>query len=176
MIHTDLTLTPRDASDSQYYLPQAAKSAGIDMGRITSHAILHKSVDARGRDIVVNMRVALFIDGEHPEDIASKYNYRDVSNKPSVVVVGMGPAGLFAALRLIELGLRPIGAARALFPTANSTPAPTSAATSAVSSKYSTSTARTIPSCMMRVRISAPTSCQGLLPQCVRRYSVAAAR
>ena len=108
MIHTDLTLTPRDASDSQYYLPQAAKSAGIDMGRITSHAILHKSVDARGRDIVVIMRVALFVDGEHPEDIASKYNYRDVSNKPSVVVVGMGPAGLFAALRLIELGLRPI--------------------------------------------------------------------
>ena len=108
MIQTDLILTPRDASDSQYYLPQAAKSAGIDIKEISSLAILHKSVDARGRDIIVNMRVALFLNGEKPEDIAAKYNYSDVSGKPSVVVVGMGPAGLFAALRLIELGFRPI--------------------------------------------------------------------
>ena len=108
MIQTELILTPRDASDSQYYLPQAAKSAGIDIKEISSHAILHKSVDARGRDIIVNMRVALFLNGEKPEDIAAKYNYSDVSGKPSVVVVGMGPAGLFAALRLIELGFRPI--------------------------------------------------------------------
>ena len=108
MIQTDLTLTPRDASDSQYYLPLAAKSAGINKDDISSHAILHKSVDARGRDIVVNMRVALFVGGEQKENIADKYHYHDVSGKPSVVVVGMGPAGLFAALRLIELGLRPI--------------------------------------------------------------------
>ncbi len=108
MIQTDLTLTPRDASDSQFYLPLAAKSAGINKDDISSHAILHKSVDARGRDIVVNMRVALFVGGEQKENIADKYQYHDVSGKPSVVVVGMGPAGLFAALRLIELGLRPI--------------------------------------------------------------------
>ncbi|MBP5682194.1 MAG: NAD(P)/FAD-dependent oxidoreductase [Bacteroidales bacterium] len=108
MTQTDLTLTPRDASDSAYYLPIAAKKAGVDIERITSHAIVHKSVDARGRDIVVNMKVSLFLDGEKPEDIASKYDYKDVSGKPSVIVVGMGPAGLFAALRLIELGLRPI--------------------------------------------------------------------
>ncbi|MBR4324910.1 MAG: NAD(P)/FAD-dependent oxidoreductase [Bacteroidales bacterium] len=108
MIHTDLTLTPRDASDSRYYLPVAAQKAGIILDQIVDHAILHKSVDARGREIVVNMRVALFMDGDEREDIAAKYNYKDVSDKPSVVVVGMGPAGLFAALRLIELGKRPI--------------------------------------------------------------------
>ena len=108
MIQTDLILTPRDASDSQYYLPQAAKSAGIDIKEISSHAILHKSVDARGRDIIVNMRVALFLNGEKPEDIAAKYNYSDVSGKPSVVVVGMGPAGLFAAYVLASAGCQPI--------------------------------------------------------------------
>ena len=108
MTQTELTLSPRDASDSKYYLPIAAKSAEIDINDICSHAILHKSVDARGRDIIVNMRVALFLQGEKPEDISAKYNYKDVSDKPSVVVVGLGPAGLFAALRLIELGLRPI--------------------------------------------------------------------
>ena len=94
MIHTDLTLTPRDASDSRYYLPVAAQKAGIILDQIVDHAILHKSVDARGREIVVNMRVALFMDGDEREDIAAKYNYKDVSDKPSVVVVGMGPAGL----------------------------------------------------------------------------------
>nr|MCR5454828.1 NAD(P)/FAD-dependent oxidoreductase [Bacteroidales bacterium] len=108
MIHIDLTLTPRDASDSQYYLPLAAQKAGINIDQIVSHAIVHKSVDARGRDIVFNMRVALFMDGDTREDIKSKYHYSDVSAKPSAVVVGMGPAGLFAALRLIELGVRPI--------------------------------------------------------------------
>lgn len=108
MIHTDLTLTPRDASDSRYYLPEAAKKAGINIDQIVSHAIERKSLDARGRDIVVNMRVTLFEEGDTRDDISSRYNYRDVSSRPSVVVVGMGPAGLFAALRLIELGLRPI--------------------------------------------------------------------
>ncbi|MCQ2253378.1 MAG: NAD(P)/FAD-dependent oxidoreductase, partial [Bacteroidales bacterium] len=108
MLQTDLILTPKEASDSALYLPLAARSASVDPKEITSHAILRKSIDARGHDIIVNMRVALFMNGEQPEDIASRYVYADVSQKPAVVVVGMGPAGLFAALRLIELGLRPI--------------------------------------------------------------------
>ncbi len=108
MTQIDLILSPQEASDSRYYLPIAARKAGMDAGQVVSHAILHRSVDARGRDIIVNMRIALMVDGDEKEDIASKYVYGDVSGKSSVVVVGMGPAGLFAALRLIELGLRPI--------------------------------------------------------------------
>ena len=54
------------------------------------------------------MRHSLFLHGEKSPELSEKYQYNDVSGKPSVVVVGMGPAGLFAALRLVELGLKPI--------------------------------------------------------------------
>ncbi len=107
MQQIDLILTPQEASDSALYLAKAAQVAGVSASEISAHAILSKSIDAR-RNIIVNMRVALFLNGEQPGNIADKYVYADVSNKPAVVVVGMGPAGLFAALRLIELGLRPI--------------------------------------------------------------------
>lgn len=108
MQQVDLILTPHDASSSEFYLPMAAKSLGINLSDISSHSVVRKSIDARGREIIVNQRIAVFLNGEKPEDISLKYNYSDVSAKPSVVVVGTGPAGLFAALRLIELGLRPI--------------------------------------------------------------------
>ena len=107
MQQIDLILTPQEASDSSLYLAKAAQVAGVQSSEITAHAILSKSIDAR-RNIIINMRVALFLNGEQPANIAGKYIYTDVSGKPAVVVVGMGPAGLFAALRLIELGLRPI--------------------------------------------------------------------
>lgn len=67
-----------------------------------------RSVDARSKQVKVNLRVSVYED-ERPEALGNfTKNYPDVSKKPSVVVVGAGPAGLFAALRLIELGLKPI--------------------------------------------------------------------
>jgi len=108
MQQIDLILTLKEAADSALYLAKAAQMAGVSASEITSHAITRKSIDARGHDIIINMRVALFLSGEQPENIASRYVYADVSQKPVAVVVGMGPAGLFAALRLIELGIRPV--------------------------------------------------------------------
>lgn len=108
MQQVDLILTPHDASDSKFYLSKAAKILGVQTSDITSHSITKKSIDARGRDIIVNMRLSLFLHGEKSPELSEKYQYNDVSGKPSVVVVGMGPAGLFAALRLVELGLKPI--------------------------------------------------------------------
>src|SRR5690349_8811655 len=67
---------------------------------------LKRSIDARARKVIVRMQVELIKKPFTPELLSFKYD--DVSKAPEVIVVGSGPAGLFAALRLIELGLRPI--------------------------------------------------------------------
>ncbi|MBN1767235.1 MAG: FAD-dependent monooxygenase, partial [Prolixibacteraceae bacterium] len=70
--------------------------------------MVRRSVDARGRNVRINLGVEVFV-GELPDksDLPG-INYANVENKPEVVIVGAGPAGLFAALRLIELGLKPV--------------------------------------------------------------------
>ena len=85
-----------------------AKEKGIDQRTIKQIRVLKRSVDARHRDIYVNLKVRIYVN-EFPQDEAYiKTEYQNVSDKPEVVVVGEGPSGLFASLRLIELGFRPI--------------------------------------------------------------------
>lgn len=85
-----------------------AKEKGIDQRTIKQIRVLKRSVDARHRDIYVNLKVRIYVN-EFPQDEAYiKTEYQNVSDKPEVVVVGEGPSGLFASLKLIELGLRPI--------------------------------------------------------------------
>ena len=69
---------------------------------------LKRSIDARHRDIFVNLKVRVYINEVPHDDAFVKTEYPDVSHAPRVIVVGAGPGGLFAALRLVELGLRPI--------------------------------------------------------------------
>ncbi|MCQ2975523.1 MAG: NAD(P)/FAD-dependent oxidoreductase [Bacteroidales bacterium] len=104
----DLALSPHDASEEKYFLPLACKTANISQENVSAIKIIHKSIDARGHEIVVNLKVALYTGDESPENITAKYKYHDVSKAKTCVVVGSGPAGLFAALRLIELGVKPI--------------------------------------------------------------------
>ena len=75
---------------------------------ITATRILKRSIDARQRTIFVNLTVRAYLNELPKEKEYQETVYNDVSDKPQVIVVGAGPGGLFAALRLIELGLRPV--------------------------------------------------------------------
>lgn len=81
---------------------------GVDVASIKDVRILRRSIDARQRQIFVNLSLEVFIDEPAPELCFAPIVYPDVNGKPAVIVVGAGPGGLFAALRIIELGLRPI--------------------------------------------------------------------
>ena len=102
-----LTLSPKQAADKSVYIPVAARRAGVKEGEIALARIVKRSIDARGGGVKVNLTLELFVDKE-PLPGAIHFEYPDVSNAEEVVIVGAGPAGLFAALRLIELGYRPL--------------------------------------------------------------------
>ncbi len=70
--------------------------------------MLKRSIDARQRVIYVNLKVRLYINEEPDDEGFARTAYPAVDGKPAVIVVGAGPGGLFAALRLIEQGLRPV--------------------------------------------------------------------
>lgn len=85
-----------------------AREKGIDQRTINQIRVLKRSVDARHRDIYVNLKVRIYINEFPQDEVYIKTEYQNVSDKPEVIVVGEGPSGLFASLRLIELGFRPI--------------------------------------------------------------------
>ncbi len=102
-----LRLLPREAADAKHYTALAARRLGIAEQQVALVRVVKRSIDARQRQPWVNLTLELYIDQEsQPEPI--HFDYPSVVGKSEVVVVGSGPAGLFAALRLIELGLKPI--------------------------------------------------------------------
>lgn len=103
-----LRVTPNIAASEHLLTRYAAGEVGIDARTIKALRIRRRSIDARQRTIYVNLTVDLFINEMPPRLDYESVEYTDVSHAPRVVVVGAGPGGLFAALRLIELGLRPV--------------------------------------------------------------------
>lgn len=101
-----LDLSPADAADQELIRKRSAKIAGIDPQSVSEIRILKRSVDARKNNIRINLSIEVF-SGEKP-DLPEPFRISDVSNSREIIIVGAGPAGLFAALRLIELGLRPV--------------------------------------------------------------------
>jgi uncharacterized FAD-dependent dehydrogenase len=85
-----------------------AREKGLNRTAITAVRILKRSIDARQRTVFVNLTVRVFLHEEPDEVLFEPTEYPHVEGKPAVIVVGAGPGGLFAALRLIELGVRPI--------------------------------------------------------------------
>ena len=103
-----IRVQPHVAADEQALRNYVAEEYGFDVRTLTSLSILRRSIDARQRTIFVNLKVRAYINEMPADDEYRVTHYPDVSDAPQVIVVGAGPGGLFAALRLIELGLRPI--------------------------------------------------------------------
>ncbi len=101
----NLRILPQEAYNEQSIIAYLQQKEGIKAQAIR---VLKRSIDARQRTIYVNLTVRIYINEEPEELFYTPIAYHDVSDAPEVVVVGAGPGGLFAALRLIELGLRPI--------------------------------------------------------------------
>lgn len=99
---------PQTAANEQVLRSWLADEYGFDVRTITAVRILRRSIDARQRTIFVNLKVRVYINEQPADDDYVRTEYPDVSERPQAIVVGAGPGGLFAALRLIELGVRPI--------------------------------------------------------------------
>lgn len=109
MTELQLTLSPEQSADNQFIKKQIAKNLNIETNDISEFKIIRKSIDARGRIPLVIMQLRVFINENTDKHIYQEpFNYRNVSNKKEVIIIGAGPAGLFAALRLIEFGFCPI--------------------------------------------------------------------
>ncbi len=103
-----IRVLPQQAANSQTIADFIARDKGLDLRTILAVRVLKRSIDARQRTIYVNLKVRVYIN-EYPQD--EEYVptcYPDVSSKPHAIVVGEGPGGLFASLKLIELGIKPI--------------------------------------------------------------------
>ena len=103
-----LRILPEIAANEQRLKEYISKEKGINLRNINATRILKRSIDARQRTIFVNLKVRVYINEMPKEDEYEHTIYNNVEGKPQIIVVGAGPGGLFAALRLIELGLRPV--------------------------------------------------------------------
>jgi uncharacterized FAD-dependent dehydrogenase len=106
LVHLDLN--PAAAADEAAVRKISASLAGINQSEISDLRIIKRSVDARKKNIRINLTVELFTGADDTIPDIEPFTPVDVTNKQEVIIVGAGPAGLFAALRLIELGLRPV--------------------------------------------------------------------
>ena len=103
-----IRVVPEVAAQEDRLKAYLAEEYGFDVRTINGVRILKRSIDARQRQIYVNLKVRVYINEQPHDDEYQHTEYPNVEGKPQVIVVGAGPGGLFAALRLIELGLRPI--------------------------------------------------------------------
>lgn len=103
-----LRVTPDLAADPSRLRLHVAREEAIDARTINALLVRRRSIDARQRTIYVNLSLDLYVNEEPPQPDFSDLYYGDVSGRPRVIVVGAGPGGLFAALHLVELGLRPV--------------------------------------------------------------------
>ncbi|WP_274949853.1 NAD(P)/FAD-dependent oxidoreductase [Bacteroides cutis] len=103
-----LRVLPEIAANEQRLKEYLVLEKGLNLQAITATRILKRSIDARQRTIFVNLSVRAYINELPKENEYQPIIYNNVERKPQVIIVGAGPGGLFAALRLIELGLRPV--------------------------------------------------------------------
>lgn len=103
-----IRILPEQAASEEGIKRYLAKEKGLDVRTLNQVRVLKRSIDARQRTIFVNLKVRAYINEFPQDDQYVHTGYPDVSSRPRVIVVGEGPGGLFASLRLIELGYRPV--------------------------------------------------------------------
>ena len=103
-----IRVLPEVAANEQQLKAYLVREKGLDERTLNATRILKRSIDARQRTVFVNLTVRAYVDEVPRDDEYLHTDYPNVEGRPQVIVVGAGPGGLFAALRLIELGLRPV--------------------------------------------------------------------
>lgn len=109
-MQTEITISvsPKGATEQASIKLAAAKKLNIPTAKINDVQVLKRSIDARSRKIFFHLKIKVFTEGESYIPKTYKKEYKNVSSATPIIIIGSGPAGLFAALRLIELGLKPI--------------------------------------------------------------------
>ena len=103
-----IRILPQQAATENGIKDFLGREYALNKNEIQAVRILKRSIDARKRQVFINLTVRIYINEQPQDDLFIPISYGDVSDRRPAVVVGAGPAGLFAALRLIELGMRPI--------------------------------------------------------------------
>ena len=104
-----LKLSPADAANESIIIRSIAKSALVKDAAITGYSILKKSIDARGKNIYINLTINACINEAISTSTTKKFTFQNVdASSKKVVIIGSGPAGIFAALQLLEIGIKPI--------------------------------------------------------------------
>ncbi len=103
-----LRITLQEEKYANVLLNKASQALNIKADEITGVKVLRKSIDARKRNIMFNYKVEVYINEPVPENSDYHFEYKDVSNAKPIHIIGFGPAGMYAALRCIELGFKPI--------------------------------------------------------------------
>lgn len=103
-----LQAAPEVAAQMPLLTAHVAKLLSVSPADITHIAIIKRSIDARQKSIKINLKLNVYLNEEYHETTIPLPEYKDVSNAKEVIIIGAGPAGLFGALQLIELGLKPI--------------------------------------------------------------------
>ena len=103
-----LRVDPETAAKPELLEKYLSQEKNIPEDEINHIEILKRSIDARQKDVIINLKVNVYVDEEYEQEPITLPDYPHVGNEEEVIIVGMGPAGLFAALKLIELGKKPI--------------------------------------------------------------------
>ena len=103
-----LRITLQEKKQPDILIRKASQNLNVRASEISAVKVLRKSIDARKKQIIYNYKVEVYIDEAAPETSAYQFDYKDVSNSKPIHIIGFGPAGMWAALRCIELGFKPI--------------------------------------------------------------------